>query len=90
MAGLTEKPHDSVKRTIDMLTERGAISHPQIVDGMKSANGITESVYLVTKRDSYVIVAQLLAKFSAQYKVSTDRLQSAGGAGKFSGTYVHG
>lgn len=30
MAALTEKHHDNVKRTIDTLAEKGAISRPQI------------------------------------------------------------
>lgn len=66
MAELTEKRHDSVKRTIDTLVLGGLISQPQIVDGAKSGNGVIEEVYLVGKRDSYVVVAQLSPEFTAR------------------------
>lgn len=66
MADLTEKRHDNVKRTIDTLVESGVISHPQIEDGAKSANGVVEKLYLVGERDSYVIVAQLSPEFTAR------------------------
>ena len=66
MADLTEKRHDSVKRTMDTLAEKGVISQPQIVDGEKSANGVAEKVYRFGKRDSYVIVAQLSPEFTAR------------------------
>jgi hypothetical protein len=62
MADLTEKRHDSVKRTIDTLAARGAISQPQIVDGPKSANGVVEQVYLVGK------LTQLLQENSWVYR----------------------
>lgn len=66
MAELTEKRHDSVKRTIDTLAAKGVISNPQIVDGNKAANGVVETLYLIGKRDSYVIVAQLSPEFTAR------------------------
>lgn len=66
MADLTEKRHDSVKRTIENLATKGLISQPQIVDGAKAANGVVESLYAVGKRDSYVIVAQLSPEFTAR------------------------
>lgn len=66
MADLTEKRHDSVKRTIETLASKGTISQPQIVDGDKSANGVVEKLYLIGKRDSYVIVAQLSPEFTAR------------------------
>ncbi|WP_440617461.1 Rha family transcriptional regulator [Cysteiniphilum sp. 6C5] len=66
IAELVEKRHDNVKRTIDTLLEKSLISHPQIEDGKKSANGVVEKVYLIGKRDSYVIVAQLSPEFTAR------------------------
>ena len=66
LASLTEKRHDSVKRTMSTLAENGVISYPQIVDGPKSANGVVEKQYLVGKRDSYVVVAQLSPEFTAR------------------------
>lgn len=44
MSDLTEKRHDSVKRTIDTLAEKGVISQPQIVDGEKSANDVAQEL----------------------------------------------
>lgn len=66
IADLVESRHDSVKRAIDRLTEAGAISKPPLVDGGKAANGVVEMVYLISERDSYVIVAQLSPKFTAR------------------------
>jgi phage antirepressor YoqD-like protein len=62
---LTNKRHDNVKRTMEMLHQQGAISRPQIEDGIRSANGIVEKVYLVNKRDSFVVVAQVCPEFTA-------------------------
>lgn len=66
MAELTEKRHDSVKRTIVTLSQKGLISYPQFVDGTPGANGVAERVYHVSKRDSYVVVAQLSPEFTAR------------------------
>ena len=66
MADLTEKRHDSVKRTIETLANQGVIAQPQIVDGNKAANGVVEKLYCIGKRDSYVIVAQLSPEFTAR------------------------
>ncbi|GGG03144.1 MULTISPECIES: phage antirepressor KilAC domain-containing protein [Cysteiniphilum] len=66
IAALVEKRHDNVKRTIDTLLEKKLIGCPQIEDGEKSANGVVEKVYLIGKRDSYVIVAQLSPEFTAR------------------------
>ena len=66
MADLTEKRHDSVKRTIDILAGKGVISQPHRVDGEKAGNNTVEVVYLIGKRDSYVVVAQLSPEFTAR------------------------
>lgn len=63
---LVESRHDDVKRSIERLAKSGAISQPPMADGAKSANGVTEKVFLVGKRDSYVVVAQLSPKFTAR------------------------
>ncbi|KAF1027106.1 MAG: hypothetical protein GAK29_00912 [Acinetobacter bereziniae] len=63
LAEVLVKRHDNVKRTIEMLAEKGVISHPQIEDGIKSANGVvfaeleidvlkTERIYLDTPKQS--------------------------------------
>lgn len=66
IADLVEKRHDNVKRTIETLINQGVISNPQIEDGEKSGNGVTEKLYMIGKRDSYVIVAQLSPEFTAR------------------------
>ncbi len=59
IADLVESRHDKVKISIDRLADRGLISQPPLGDGGKSANGVVKKVYLVGKRDSYVVVARL-------------------------------
>jgi len=66
IADLVEKRHDNVKRTIETLEKQGVISHPQIEDGARAANGVVEKIYRVGKRDSYVLVAQLSPEFTAR------------------------
>jgi len=63
---LVELRHDNVKRSIYLLVTKGVISHPQIEDGNKSANGITEEILRIRKRDTFVIVAQLSPAFTAR------------------------
>ena len=65
IAELVNSRHDSVKRTIERLVSSFSISQPPLVDGEKSANGTTVKHYLIGKRDSYVIVAQLSPEFTA-------------------------
>ncbi len=66
IADLVESRHDDVKRSIDRLVKAGAISKPPMADGEKAANGVIEMVYVIGKRDSYVIVAQLSPTFTAR------------------------
>lgn len=66
IAKLVDSRHDKVKQSIERLAERGVISQPPMGDGKKSANGVTEKVYLVGKRDSYIVVAQLSPEFTAR------------------------
>ncbi|GAB0151772.1 Rha family transcriptional regulator [Marinobacterium sp. BA1] len=65
IADLVEKRHDNVKRTIETLTNKGVIQLPQIEE-VRNHLGQAVSVYLVGKRDSYVIVAQLSPEFTAR------------------------
>jgi phage regulator Rha-like protein len=65
IADLVEARHDSVKRTIERLAERGAIQLPPLVE-VQNHLGQRVSVYSVGKRDSYVIVAQLSPEFTAR------------------------
>lgn len=66
IADLVESRHDDVKRSIKRLAERGVIDQPPMADGEKSANHSVEKVYVIGKRDSYVIVAQLSPEFTAR------------------------
>jgi phage antirepressor YoqD-like protein len=77
MAELTEKRHDSVKRTIVTLSQKGLISYPQFVDGTPGANGVCERVYHIGKRDSYVVVAQLSPEFTARLVDRWQELEAA-------------
>ncbi len=79
MADLTEKRHDSVKRTIDTLAEKGVIAFPQIVEtSFTGADGRKQTVteYQIGKRDSYVIVAQLSPEFTARLVDRWQELES--------------
>lgn len=76
IAELVESRHDDVKRSIARLAERGVISEPPMADGMKYANGVTERVYLIGKRDTYVIVAQLSPEFTARLVDRWQELES--------------
>lgn len=65
IADLVSSRHDDVKRSIDRLVTRGVISQPPMADGSKAGNGVVVQEYRVSKRDSYVIVAQLSPEFTA-------------------------
>lgn len=69
IADLTEKRHDNVKRVIESCASKGVFTLPQIeetsfkgVDG----RGQTVSVYLLDKRSSLIVVAQLCPEFTAR------------------------
>jgi len=70
IADLVGKRHDNTKRTIETLCQSGVISKPQIEDGIKSANGVVEKVYIFSgeqgKRDSIIVVAQLCPEVTAR------------------------
>lgn len=65
IADLLEARHDSVKRTIERLAERGVIGLPPLVEYADSL-GRKATEYHIVKRDSYVIVAQLSPEFTAR------------------------
>jgi phage antirepressor YoqD-like protein len=69
IAELVESRHDDVKRSIERLAARGVIVQPPLADEPGTdAVGRPRStkVYLIGKRDSYVIVAQLSPEFTAR------------------------
>ncbi|MBV4519699.1 phage antirepressor KilAC domain-containing protein [Pseudomonas sp. SWRI74] len=57
--------HDSVKRTIERLAERGAIQLPPLVVVKNHLRQVIEQ-FQVCKRDSFVVVAQLSPEFTAR------------------------
>lgn len=81
IAELVESRHDKVKQSIDRLVERGVISQPPMGDGVKSANGIVERVYIFDashKRDTYVVVAQLSPEFTGRLVDRWQELEAEG------------
>lgn len=69
IADLVGSRHDKVKQSIDRLVERTVIVQPPMGDGQFSdalGRPRTESVYHVSKRDSFVVVAQLSPEFTAR------------------------
>lgn len=65
IADLVNSRHDKVKQSIERLVARGVIAQPPMGDGAKSGNGVVSREYLVCKRDSFVVVAQLSPEFTA-------------------------
>lgn len=69
VAGLVGLRHDNVKRTISSLIEKGVIQDTQ-VEILERINGLGLTVkaehYLIGKRDSYVVVAQLSPEFTGK------------------------
>jgi len=83
IAELVEARHDNVKRTIEMLAEKGVIVRPQIEDEQnidKMGRSRTTGVYQFTgeqgKRDSIVVVAQLSPEFTARLVDRWQELES--------------
>lgn len=66
MATLTETRHDNVKRAIDTMVQKGVIANPQIEGYLDAAGRSGQTEYLVGKRDSYVVVAQLSPEFTGR------------------------
>lgn len=56
--------HDSVKRTMERLAEKGIVTFTPMVG--KSSGGRPGTEYHVNKRDSFVVVAQLCPEFTAR------------------------
>jgi len=65
ISGLVGSRHDKVKQSIERLVEKGVISQPPMGGGGVSGNGVTTKCYLLSKRDSYIVVAQLSPEFTA-------------------------
>jgi len=76
IAALVESRHDSVKRAIERLADRGVIGSPPSVEYRDSLNRAAQE-FQISKRDSYVIVAQLSPEFTARL---VDRWQELEGS----------
>lgn len=64
---LVESRHDNVKRSMETLRDGGLISFTQSQETSHDGPGARPvAVYLVNKRDSYVVVAQLSPAFTAR------------------------
>lgn len=64
---LTEKRHDSVKRTMESLESAGLIRFTQTVENVKTGVATRKvTVYHVNKRDSLVAIGRVDASFMAR------------------------
>jgi phage regulator Rha-like protein len=68
--------HDKVKQSIERLADRGVIQLPPVGE-VKNRQGQTVFEYLVSKRDSYVVVAQLSPEFTAKLVDRWQELESS-------------
>lgn len=67
IADVVDSRHDSVKRTIERLAEKGIISFtPMVETSHEGAGARPVEVYQVNERDSYIVVAQLCPEFTAK------------------------
>src|ERR1700741_4284550 len=65
IADLVESRHDHVKKSIDRLVQKQLIQLPSLRE-VKNHLNQTISEYVICKRDTYVIVAQLSPAFTAR------------------------
>jgi len=65
---LVEKRHDVVKQSIERLVDKGIISLPPLMEVRIQRERRLENVgvYILGKRDSYIVVAQLSPEFTAK------------------------
>lgn len=64
---LVESRHDKVKQSIERLAERGVITLPPMGEVSNPGAGPRLiAAYFVSKRDSYIVVAQLCPEFTAR------------------------
>lgn len=79
IADLVDSRHDSVKRAIERLAEKGVIQLPPLVE-VRNHLGQTVEQFDIGKRDSYVIVAQLSPEFTAKLVDRWQELESRNAA----------
>lgn len=78
IAELVESRHDSVKRTIERLQDKGLIQLTPMVE-VKNHLGQSVTEYQLIKRDTYVVVAQLSPEFTARLVDRWQELESQRG-----------
>ncbi|THA16817.1 phage antirepressor KilAC domain-containing protein [Rodentibacter pneumotropicus] len=69
IAELVESRHDKVKQSIERLVDKGIIVQPPMGDVQfqdSLGRPRSEKVYLLIKRDTYIVVAQLCPEFTAR------------------------
>jgi len=68
IADLVDSRHDSVRRTVERLAERGVIALPPLVEKATAGRPAAEYVFSGEqgKRDSIIVVAQLSPEFTAR------------------------
>lgn len=67
--------HNNVKRTIDRLVDRGVISQPQSSE-RRNGQGQLVIDYVLHKRDTYIVVAQMSPEFTGQLVDRWQQLES--------------
>ncbi|EQM66172.1 phage antirepressor [Aquipseudomonas alcaligenes OT 69] len=82
VADLVESRHDNVKRTIERLSDKGIVRFtPSEETSHEGAGARPIEVYLVNKRDSFVVVAQLCPEFTARLVDRWQELERQAGQG---------
>lgn len=77
IAELVESRHDNVKRSMETLRDKGIISFTQSEETSHDGAGARPiAIYMVNKRDSYIIVAQLSPEFTARLVDRWQELES--------------
>jgi hypothetical protein len=78
IAELVDQRHDNVKRTIETIGARGVLILPQIEEVPNPGHGPkTISVYMLDKRSSLIVVAQLCPEFTARIVDRWQELEQA-------------
>lgn len=80
IADLVQKRHDDVKRSIKRLADRGTIELPPMAEHqIETSHGRkhTSAVFLLQKRDCYIVVAQLSPEFTARLVDRWQELEEA-------------
>lgn len=75
IADLVGSRHDNVRKTIERLADRGTIQLPAMQE-VKNHLGQGVATYMVCKRDSFVVVAQLSPEFTAALVDSWQELEA--------------